>query len=165
MGWKSLAMASTCPNEAALQQGFAGRCVLSEAVSECSATDNCGSAAVGVSIFASCVSPGAAATPCDTEGSERQYAFESNLMSWLETTEHMSVNNFDNEYFHAIVEMGEEAVPFILERIKERPTQLVHALDLIYPGRVKYHGAVSLRKACEEWMRLLSAAHPQTGKR
>lgn len=153
-------MTSTYHNDTASQRELTARCMLPEAVSDCSATDNHGSASVGVSIFASCVSPGTAATPCDTERSERQYAFEANLMNWLEATEHMSVNNFDNEYFNAIVEMGEEAVPFIIERMKKEPTQLVHALDLIYPGRVKYHGAVSLRKACEEWMRLLSAAHP-----
>lgn len=80
-------------------------------------------------------------------GSDKAVTFFQNLKYWNKETRLMSVNNLDNTYFQAIVAMGVDAVPYILEELEKGPTQLVHALDLIFPGVVKYEGFVSLKKS------------------
>lgn len=81
--------------------------------------------------------------------------FIQNLKYWNQETEFLSTNNLDNSYFKEIVNMGIDAVPYIVEELKKRPTQLVHALDLIFPDVVKYEGFVSLKDACDKWLSIL----------
>ena len=50
---------------------------------------------------------------------------------------------------------GEEAVPYIYEKLKEGPTHLVHALELIYPETIKYKGFISLKQARKIWLKIL----------
>ena len=83
--------------------------------------------------------------------------FNYHLQKWCEETGLMSTGNFDNPHFDAIVNMGEDAVPFILEIISERPSMVVHALDLIFLCVVKYEGFVPLEKACRVWTKILLA--------
>lgn len=81
--------------------------------------------------------------------------FFQNLKYWNQETNFLSTNNFDNSYFQEIVNMGVEAVPFIVEELKKGPTPLVHALDKIFPDVVKYEGFVSLQDACKTWLSIL----------
>lgn len=81
--------------------------------------------------------------------------FIQNLKYWNQETEFLSTNNLDNSYFKEIVNMGIDAVPYIVEELKKGPTQLVHALDLIFPDVVKYEGFVSLKDACDKWLSIL----------
>lgn len=81
--------------------------------------------------------------------------FFQNLKYWNQETDFLSTNNFDNSYFQEIVNMGVEAVPFIVEELKKGPTPLVHALDKIFPNVVKYEGFVSLQDACKTWLSIL----------
>ena len=81
--------------------------------------------------------------------------FDMDLKYWERETSMMSVNNFDNAHFNSIVKMGEEAVPFIYKKLQEGPTQLVHALELIYRDKVPYKGFVSLNQARRLWLRIL----------
>lgn len=81
--------------------------------------------------------------------------FDMNLKYWERETATMSVNNFDNSYFDSIVKMGEDAVPFIYRKLQEGPTQLVHALELIYPQKVNYKGFVTLNQARRIWLKIL----------
>ena len=82
--------------------------------------------------------------------------FDYHLQKWHEETCLMSTGNFDNPHFEAIVNMGEDAVPFILEIISERPSQLVWALDCIFPGVVEYEGFIPLKEACRVWTEILT---------
>lgn len=81
--------------------------------------------------------------------------FGQNFKYWNDETAFLSTNNYDNSHFREIVEMGLDAVPFIVEELKKGPSQLVHALDLIFPGVVKYNGFVSLKDACDKWLSIL----------
>jgi hypothetical protein len=81
--------------------------------------------------------------------------FTQNCKFWNQETKFLSVNKFDNPYFKGIVEMGEDAVPFILEELEKGPTPLVHALDLIFPGVVTYDGLVNLKDACDKWVSIM----------
>jgi len=82
--------------------------------------------------------------------------FASNLEHWNRETAYLSVGNFNNRYFTEIVNMQEDAVPFIYEELKKGPTLLVHALDQIYPGKVKCEGYVPLTTICNIWLNILS---------
>ena len=77
------------------------------------------------------------------------------VKQWIQQTESMSLNNYNNKYFESIVAKGEEAVPYIYEKLKEGPTHLVHALELIYPQEIKYKGFVSLKQARRIWLKIL----------
>lgn len=82
--------------------------------------------------------------------------FQTNLSNWNRETAFLSVGNFNNKYFDEIVNMKEEAVPYIYEELKKGPTLLVHALDKIYPDMVKCDGYVPLTTICNVWLNILS---------
>lgn len=82
--------------------------------------------------------------------------FAELLSGWNRETAYLSVGNFDNRYFNEIVEMKEDAVPYIYEELKKGPTLLVNALDRIYPGKVKCDGYVPLTTVCNVWLNILS---------
>lgn len=84
-------------------------------------------------------------------------AVRTNYDYWNRISDVQSSNNFENADFRKIVEMGEDAVPGILEIIKEHPDPIVHALDLIYPEYMTYNGYVSLEDVCRTWIITLIA--------
>lgn len=85
----------------------------------------------------------------------RQMTFDTNFKYWREETRLRSVNNFDNANFDTIVEMGAEAVPYIRDVLEKGPSPIVHALDLIFPGVVKYNGYTTIEEACNIWLPLI----------
>lgn len=89
------------------------------------------------------------------EDIDKAAIFSQNLKYWNKETAMLSVNNLDNSYFQQIVDMGVDAVPFIVKELKKGPTPLVNALDRIFPGVVKFEGFISLEKACEIWISIL----------
>ncbi|MCD8312986.1 MAG: hypothetical protein LUC24_02355 [Bacteroidales bacterium] len=91
----------------------------------------------------------------DTSKMDNAATFYQNYKYWNKETRLLSVNNFDNYHFSEIVKMGSAAVPFIVKEIESHPSQLVHALDLIFPGVMQYNGFVSIKEACEKWVALL----------
>lgn len=95
-------------------------------------------------------------TPLDTQHMDNELLFSQNYKYWNEQVSCLSVNNFDNSYFERIVEMGKDAVPFILEEMKKGPTPLVHALDRIFPNTIEYNGFISLEEACNTWISILN---------
>lgn len=91
----------------------------------------------------------------NTEETDKRAIFIQNYKYWNQETAFLSTNNLNNSYFETIVNMGIDAVPFILTELKKGPTPLVHALDRIFPGVMKYEDFVSLNVACEEWKKIL----------
>lgn len=81
----------------------------------------------------------------------------TNYNYWNKESNLLSSNNYDNSDFRKIVEMGEDAVPGILEIIQDHPDPIVHALDLIYPDYMTYKGYVSLEDVCRTWIITLIA--------
>lgn len=86
---------------------------------------------------------------------ELKTQFEVNLNIWNNRTFLMANNDFSDENFKAIVDMGEQAVPYIKEELVKGPTPLVHALDLIYPNMVEYEGYIPLPALCKLWLLIL----------
>ena len=95
----------------------------------------------------------------DTRQEDNRVSFEQNLKYWNNAVAVLSVGNYNNSYFERIVEMGVDAVPFIMEEMGKGPTPLVYALDQIFPGVMEYDGYVSLKEACDKWLSILK----QTG--
>lgn len=91
----------------------------------------------------------------DTADIDNLAIFSQNYKYWNQETGFLSTNNFDNSYFQEIVNMGTEAVPYILAELEKGPSPLVHALDLIFPGVIEYKGFVSLKEACDKWLSIL----------
>ena len=91
----------------------------------------------------------------DTKQVDNAVTFYQNYKYWEQETKMLSVNNLDNSYFRGIVDMGVDAVPYILDELKKGPSQLVNALDLIFPGVMQYEGFVSLKDACDKWLSIL----------
>lgn len=94
-------------------------------------------------------------TKIDLDGIDKSATFLQNFKYWNQETGFLSTNNLDNAYFKQIVDMGIDAVPFILQELKKGPTPLVHALDMIFPNVVEYEGFVSLKDACDKWLSIL----------
>ncbi len=76
---------------------------------------------------------------------------KTNYQFWNAMANIKSSNNYDDGYFMQIVNMKEDAVPGILEIIRDHPDPIVHALDLIFPDMVQYDGNVSLEDVCKLW--------------
>ena len=91
----------------------------------------------------------------DTKQVDNAVTFYQNYKYWEQETKMLSVNNLDNSYFRGIVDMGVDAVPYILDELKKGPSQLVNALDLIFPGVMQNEGFVSLKDACDKWLSIL----------
>lgn len=91
----------------------------------------------------------------DTRGDDNKTLFYQNLNYWNNEIVFSSVNNYDNGYFESIVSMGKDAVPYIIEELEKRPSELVHALEKIFPGVIEYQGYVPLKDACEAWLSIL----------
>lgn len=91
----------------------------------------------------------------DTKEADNNAIFFQNYKYWNQETGLLSTNNLDNSYFEGIVNMGIDAVPFILEELDKGPSLLVHALNRIFPGVMEYEGFVSLKEACDKWKEIL----------
>lgn len=93
----------------------------------------------------------------NTAGIDNRVSFAQNLKYWNDQTQFMATNDFQNSYFRSIVDMGEDAIPLILEEIKRKPSFLVRALDEILPGIVEYgEGYIPIEQVCETWISILS---------
>lgn len=91
----------------------------------------------------------------DMRESENLNNFNLNNQMWNDEKQFDSINNYDSGYFDEIVKMGKDAVPYILSELEKGPSPIVHALDLIFPNKVKYNGFVPLKTACDTWISIL----------
>lgn len=103
----------------------------------------------------SSVSKDGESTKIESNGIDKAATFFLNYKYWNQETGVLSTNNLDNAYFRQIVDMGVDAVPFIIEELKKGASPLVHALDMIFPDVVRYDGFVTLKDACDKWLSIL----------
>lgn len=96
------------------------------------------------------------------EGLERnpfidKMKFDARYNSWKTKTIFASsakeiVNQND---FQAIVQMGQVAVPFIVEIIEKEPSPLVWALNFIYGAKISNNRQLTITEACKLWVKAL----------
>ncbi len=56
--------------------------------------------------------------------------------------------------FKRIVEMGEKAIPLIIEEIDKNPSTLVWALNLITKTSISSNQRLTVSAACKQWVKL-----------
>jgi hypothetical protein len=84
--------------------------------------------------------------------------FEEYLAKWEKNTLFYSFSNqiIKDIYFQKIIAMREKAVPFIVEKIKQKPSTLVWALNIIYDTKVSNKPETTIDEACKLWVEKLS---------
>lgn len=77
---------------------------------------------------------------------------------WYKDTEFLSsVGSIINHpAFNAIVGMGKDAVPYILDKIDKEPSPLVWALNLIFKSKVSNDSRLTVSDACKLWVKRLN---------
>ena len=84
--------------------------------------------------------------------------FEEYLMQWKKNTMFYSFSNqiIQDPYFQKILAMGKKAVPFIVAEIKNEPSTLVWALNIIYDTKISNIPETTIEEACRLWVKKLS---------
>jgi hypothetical protein len=82
--------------------------------------------------------------------------FENYYSKWKDQTRFLSMANSitENENFQAIINMKEDATPFIIEKLEEGPSFLVVALNAIYNKRMSDQ-PISFEEARQLWLKAL----------
>lgn len=90
--------------------------------------------------------------------------FDNYYSRWEQETSFCSRGDlvFSNPNYIAIVEMGKDAIPFIKEKIQNKPDPIVNALRDITGENIidrsivsKIKGFTSLKRACKLWLKQL----------
>jgi len=83
-------------------------------------------------------------------------SFKSLKAAWVkETAFSSSVSDIiENSNFRRIVNMGEDAIPLIIEEIDKKPSTLVWALNIITGYTIDPGRRLSLSEACKVWVKL-----------
>lgn len=84
--------------------------------------------------------------------------FQNLLATWQDDTMFLSSvgDIIGHPAFQAIVSMGKSVSPFIVNEIRQHPSNLVWALNLIYNHKIT-NKDVTIEKACELWVKALEA--------
>ena len=59
----------------------------------------------------------------------------------------------EDENFRKIVEMGDKAIPLIIEEIDKKPSTLVWALNLITKSSLQSSQRLTVTEACKKWVK------------
>lgn len=83
--------------------------------------------------------------------------FKDLLRKWKEDTVYSSSAReiIENQNFQHIVSLGEPIVPLIISEIKERPSTLVWALNIIFKTKISEKPNTTIKDACKLWVKTL----------
>lgn len=83
--------------------------------------------------------------------------FLNHYNGWCNNTKYLSSvkSIIEDEDFKAIVAMGQRAVPFILDEIDIRPSNIVWALNMIFGRKITDRKDVTITDACKLWVKAL----------
>lgn len=89
--------------------------------------------------------------------SNRKFIFQFHLNNWESKVKFLSSTNaiIDNDDFKAIVNMGQHAVPFIIEQIERKPSTLVWALNFIFGRKITSKPDATIADASKLWVKEL----------
>lgn len=82
--------------------------------------------------------------------------FYSLLNQWRNNTAALSSPKqiTSDEAFLQIVSMGKDAVPYILDEISDKPSNLVWALNIMFKKKIS-NSNITIQQACELWTKEL----------
>lgn len=83
--------------------------------------------------------------------------FKNHLAAWESKTMFLSSISsiVEQPDFMAILAMGKRAVPFILDEIESKPSNLVWALNMIYKRKITDRPNTTITEACKLWVKAL----------
>lgn len=83
--------------------------------------------------------------------------FQAHYEAWRQETIFSSSSNaiIRNSHFQAIIAIGKDAVPFIVDTLEKEPSTLVWALNLIYNRKITNKPNTSITEACELWVKAM----------
>lgn len=86
-----------------------------------------------------------------------KFRFQMHLLNWEQNTLFLSSPKdiIEDCDFQAIIEMGNSAVPYILENIENKPSTLVWALNIIYNRKITNNPNATISEACKLWVKEL----------
>lgn len=81
--------------------------------------------------------------------------FSEYYKNWKHQTQFMSnpVKIIENENFQFILELGTPVIPYILKTIKEEPSCLIWALNMITGIKISNSQQISISEACNLWVK------------
>ena len=81
--------------------------------------------------------------------------FDEYYYKWLKNSSFISNPNYiiEDENFQNIIKMGATAVPLIINKISEKPSQLVWALNIITQIKLSQSPTTSISDACKLWIK------------
>lgn len=84
-----------------------------------------------------------------------KYRFNFHYQKWYSNTRLFSNPRMiiEDDNFKAILQMGETAVPLIIEKIEIEPSQLVWALNIITNKRISGNELLSINDSCKAWVK------------
>ncbi len=84
--------------------------------------------------------------------------FEKRVFDWKRNTMFMSFSDqiVNESNFKAIVSMGNDVVPYIIEEIKKEPSPLVWSLNIIFDKTISNNPNTTIEQACKLWVKELS---------
>jgi hypothetical protein len=87
-----------------------------------------------------------------------KHNFDEYLAKWEKNTMFYSFSNqiIKDPYFRKIVLMGENVVPLIVDEIRNKPSTLVWALNIIYNTKISNKPETTIEEACKLWVKKLS---------
>ena len=87
----------------------------------------------------------------------KKFRFQNHLINWQKKTQFLSSTKaiVENEDFVAIVAMGQDAVPYIIEEIEANPSTIVWALNFIYNRKITNKQNATISEACKLWAKEL----------
>jgi len=83
--------------------------------------------------------------------------FNEHLLNWQRKTQYFSSVQqiIGNNDFQSIVKIGERAVPLIVDELKQKPSLLVWALNLIYKKKITNNPDTTIEEASRLWVKKL----------
>lgn len=87
----------------------------------------------------------------------QKFKFQYHLMNWEKKTIFFSSPKsiIEDADFQAIVSMGFNAVPFIIEELERKQSTLVWALNMIYKSKITSNINATVADACKLWVKHL----------
>ncbi len=84
-----------------------------------------------------------------------KYRFDIHYKKWITETQFMSnissiINHSD---FQSMIQIGNESLPIILEKIDMEPSTLVWALNIITGVKITNDNTITVSEACRKWVK------------
>ena len=84
--------------------------------------------------------------------------FNDAYARWEQRTKFYSFSHqiIEDSDFQKIIAIGKPAVPLIIEKLREQPSLIVWALNLIYQEKISNNPQTTIEDACKLWIKKLS---------